>query len=153
MLKNAPAFSSFSVDDLPRAKAFYGQTLGLEVTETKMPGDTAILGLRLAGGGRVLVYPKPNHAPASFTVLNFPVESVERMVDALVERGVRMEIYREGPVRTDEKGISARQRSDHRLVQGPVRQHPLDRRGSSDDLTGAAGSRAVSTRRALSTPR
>ena len=106
MFKDAKAFSSFSVSDVSRAKTFYGQTLGLEVTETRMTPEVSILTLRIAGGGQVLVYPKPNHTPASFTVLNFPVQSVEKTVDALVERGVRPEIYRDGPVRTDEKGIS-----------------------------------------------
>jgi predicted enzyme related to lactoylglutathione lyase len=106
MFKDVKAFSSFSVSDLSRAKTFYGQTLGLEVTETRMTEDVSILTLKIAGGGRVLVYPKPNHAAASFTVLNFPVQSVEKTVDALMERGVRPEVYRDGPVRTDEKGIS-----------------------------------------------
>ncbi|MGZ6059518.1 MAG: VOC family protein, partial [Myxococcaceae bacterium] len=76
MLKDAKAFSSFSVDDLSRAKTFYGQTLGLDVTETPMPADTSILTLRLEGGARLLIYSKPDHTPASFTVLNFPVKSV-----------------------------------------------------------------------------
>lgn len=106
MFKDAKAFSSFSVDDLSRAKTFYGQTLGLDVTEIRMAEDVSVLTLRLAGGGRVLIYPKPNHTPASFTVLNLPVDSVDRAVDALIERGVRPEIYRDGPVRTDERGIS-----------------------------------------------
>jgi predicted enzyme related to lactoylglutathione lyase len=105
MLQDAQAFSSFSVDDVSRAKTFYGQTLGLEVKETKMDDTTSILTLQLAGGTRVLIYPKPNHTPASFTVLNFPVQNVERVVDALIERGVRPEIYKDGPV-TDAKGIS-----------------------------------------------
>ncbi|MGZ6164451.1 MAG: VOC family protein [Myxococcaceae bacterium] len=106
MLEDAKAFSSFSVDDLSRAKRFYGQTLGLDVTETPMGGDTSILTLRLGDGARVLIYPKPDHTPASFTVLNFPVKSVEKALDALAERGVRPEMYRDGPVRTDEKGIA-----------------------------------------------
>lgn len=106
MFKDAKAFSSFSVDDLSRAKSFYAQTLGLDVTEIRMAEDVSVLTLRLAGGGRVLLYPKPNHTPASFTVLNLPVDSVDRAVDALIERGVRPEIYRDGPVRTDERGIS-----------------------------------------------
>ena len=106
MFKDAKAFSSFSVDDLSRAKTFYGQKLGLDVTEIRMAEDVSVLTLRLAGGGRVLIYPKPNHTPASFTVLNLPVDSVDRAVDALIERGVRPEIYRDGPVRTDERGIS-----------------------------------------------
>ena len=106
MFEDAQAFSSFSVDDVAKAKAFYGKTLGLEVKETKVTDTTSILALRLRSGGSVLVYGKPNHTPASFTVLNFPVESVDRAVGALLERGVRPEIYREGPVRTDERGIS-----------------------------------------------
>lgn len=105
MLQDAQAFSSFSVDDLPRAKAFYGQTLGLQIKETKVTDTASILTLTLAGGTRVLIYAKPNHVPASFTVLNFPVQDVERVIDALIERGVRPEIYKDGPV-TDAKGIS-----------------------------------------------
>src|SRR5258708_2932949 len=69
MLKDSQAFSGFSVDDLPKAKAFYGQTLGLEVTE-----DNGLLTLQFAGGNRIIIYPKPNHAPATFTILNFPVD-------------------------------------------------------------------------------
>ena len=105
MFKDSRAFCSFSVDDTQRAKEFYGQKLGLEVTETPMEGAT-ILTLRLGGGARVLVYPKPNHVPASFTILNFPVESVEKVVAALAERGVKPEIYRDGPIKTDDRGIA-----------------------------------------------
>ncbi len=105
MFGDTSAFSSFTVDDLSRAKAFYGQTLGLEVTETRMTDTVSVLTLRLAGGGRVLVYPKPDHAPARFTVLNFPVASAEKAVAALNERGIRMQIYQDGPVRTDDRGI------------------------------------------------
>ena len=105
MFKDSKAFCSFSVDDTKRAKEFYGQKLGLEVTETPMEGAT-ILTLRLGGGARVLVYPKPNHSPASFTVLNFPVESVDKAVAALAERGIKPEIYRDGPIKTDERGIA-----------------------------------------------
>ena len=99
MFKDTKAFSSFSVDDLQKAKEFYGQTLGLEVSETKEG-----LGLRLAGGGQVFIYPKPNHTPASFTVLNFPVDDIEQSVDALAKLGVRFEHY-EGEIKTDAKGI------------------------------------------------
>jgi len=67
---------------------------------------TTLLTLELAGGARVLIYPKPNHTPASFTVLNFPVESVDKVVAALAERGVKPEIYRDGPIKTDERGIA-----------------------------------------------
>jgi catechol 2,3-dioxygenase-like lactoylglutathione lyase family enzyme len=105
MLKNSNAFSSFAVKDLQAARTFYGQTLGVQVSE--VPGTKGLLQLHLAGGTKVMVYGKPDHTPATFTVLNFPVESVDRAVDALVERGVRFEIYREGPVKTDAKGISA----------------------------------------------
>jgi len=104
MFKNTKAFSSFSVRNLDEARKFYAQTLGLEVSD--VPGMSDLLQLRLGGGATIMVYAKPNHAPATFTVLNFPVENVERAVDALVERGVRFEIYREGPVKTDAKGIA-----------------------------------------------
>ena len=105
MLENSNAFSSFAVKDLQAARKFYTQTLGLQVSE--VPGMSGLLQIQIAGGAKVLVYGKPDHTPATFTVLNFPVESVDRTVDALVERGVRFEIYREGPVKTDSKGISA----------------------------------------------
>jgi catechol 2,3-dioxygenase-like lactoylglutathione lyase family enzyme len=98
MFKDARAFSGFSVDDLDRAQQFYGETLGLSVTQ-----NPAGLELELGGGGRVFVYPKENHTPATFTVLNFPVDDVEQAVDALAAAGVRFERY-EG-VDADEKGI------------------------------------------------
>ena len=101
MLKDSSAFSSFSVSDLAKARAFYGQTLGLEVAE----GPEG-LELRLAGGGRVFLYPKKDHAPATFTVLNFAVPSVEEAVTRLTSKGVRFERY-DGPmVKTDERGIA-----------------------------------------------
>ena len=100
MFKTAKAFSGFSVNDIPKAREFYGQTLGLEVKEAE-----GMLVINLGSGAQVLAYPKPNHTPASFTILNFPVDDVERAVRALKERGVRFEIYREGPYRTDEEGI------------------------------------------------
>jgi catechol 2,3-dioxygenase-like lactoylglutathione lyase family enzyme len=76
MLKDSKAFSGFSVDDVPAAKTFYSDALGLEVTEAN-----GMLTLHLGSGGTVLVYPKPNHEPASFTVLNFPVDDIEAAVD------------------------------------------------------------------------
>jgi predicted enzyme related to lactoylglutathione lyase len=103
MLKKSNAFSSFAVKDLEAARKFYGQTLDLEASD--VPGMKGLMQLELAGGAKVMVYPKPDHAPANFTVLNFPVENVERAVAALTERGVRFEIYRDGPVKTDAKGI------------------------------------------------
>jgi catechol 2,3-dioxygenase-like lactoylglutathione lyase family enzyme len=109
MLKDAKAFSGFAVDDVARAKEFYGTTLGLEVVDAPLgvAGADVPTGLeiRLGPGTRVLVYPKPDHTPATFTILNFMVEDIERVVDALTARGVRFERY-DGPgPRTDEKGI------------------------------------------------
>jgi predicted enzyme related to lactoylglutathione lyase len=100
MFKNVAAFSSFSADDLQKAKAFYSQTLGLEVTEAN-----GMLNLHIAGNNPILIYPKPNHIPATHTVLNFPVDDVEATVDALTKLGVRFEIYNEKDLKTDEKGI------------------------------------------------
>ncbi len=100
MLKDSKAFSGFSVGDIERAKEFYGQTLGLKVSESN-----GLLTLHLAGGNNVLIYPKPNHAPATFTILNFPVDNVDQAVDELTKRGVRFEIYNTSDIKTDEKGI------------------------------------------------
>src|SRR6478735_4031491 len=82
MLGESKAFSGFAAPDIAQARAFYADTLGLEVTE-----EHGILTLHLAGGGTVIVYPKPGHTPADFTVLNFPVDDVEAAVDALAARG------------------------------------------------------------------
>jgi catechol 2,3-dioxygenase-like lactoylglutathione lyase family enzyme len=101
MLGKSKAFSGFSVDDLQRAKEFYGRTLGLEVTESN-----GMLHLHLGGGATVLVYPKPNHVAATFTILNFPVDSVDEAVSELTRRGVRFETYDEGELKTDARGIS-----------------------------------------------
>jgi predicted enzyme related to lactoylglutathione lyase len=100
MLKESKAFSGFSANDIPKAKEFYGQTLGLEVSE-----DHGLLTLHLAGGHKVVIYPKPNHVPATFTVLNFSVKNVDQAVDELKKRGVRFEIYNLPDLKTDEKGI------------------------------------------------
>jgi catechol 2,3-dioxygenase-like lactoylglutathione lyase family enzyme len=100
MLKDSRAFSGFSVNDIQKAKEFYGRILGLNVSEAH-----GLLHLNLAGGSTVLVYPKPNHSPATFTILNFPVESVDAAVDELTKRGVRFEIYDEGGLKTDERGV------------------------------------------------
>jgi predicted enzyme related to lactoylglutathione lyase len=99
MLANSNAYSGFAVDDTDRAKEFYGETLGLEVTE-----ENELLGLQLAGGSSILIYPKADHTPASFTILNFPVDDVDAAVDALADRGVEFERY-EG-FGQDEKGIA-----------------------------------------------
>ncbi len=100
MFKNTKAFSSFSVNDIQKAKEFYSRTLGLEVSE--MHG---LLHLHIAGGCMILIYPKPNHTPATHTILNFPVDNIEEAVKELNKRGVRFEIYDEDELKTDEKGI------------------------------------------------
>lgn len=102
MLKNSKAFSGFSTNDIPKAKEFYSKVLGLEVTE-EMEG--ILLSLHIAGGNHVIIYPKENHTPATFTILNFPVDNIEKAVDELTSRGVCMEIYNEGEIKTDTKGI------------------------------------------------
>lgn len=101
MLENAKAFTTFSVDDLRKAKEFYGETLGLKVTE-----QPEGLELHVAGNTRIFIYPKPNHAPATFTVLNFPVDDVDKTVSELKSRGIRFEQYNQKELKTDEKGIS-----------------------------------------------
>lgn len=98
MFKHTSAFSGFSVDDIPAAKSFYGDLLGLQVSE-----ENGMLRLHIAGARPVLVYPKSNHIPATYTVLNFPVADVEGAVDALTAHGVRFEHY--GGMNLDEKGI------------------------------------------------
>jgi catechol 2,3-dioxygenase-like lactoylglutathione lyase family enzyme len=102
MLDIRKAFSSFSVDDIEKAKEFYGKTLGLELAS----GPEGTLIVPLSGDTKALMYPKPNHQSASFTVLNFPVESVEQAVDELSRRGVRFEVYNEPNPKTDARGIS-----------------------------------------------
>jgi catechol 2,3-dioxygenase-like lactoylglutathione lyase family enzyme len=98
MFTTTKAFSGFSVDDIPAARRFYGETLGLKVSE-----EQGLLTLHIAGGCEILVYPKPNHTPASFTILNFPVDDIDRAVDELTQRGVRFERY--DGFEQDEKGI------------------------------------------------
>jgi catechol 2,3-dioxygenase-like lactoylglutathione lyase family enzyme len=100
MLKNSKAFSGFSAGDIPKAREFYAGTLGLDVSESN-----GLLTLRLAGGNKVIIYPKPNHVPATFTVLNFPVDDVDLAVDELTKRGIRFEQYDLPDLKTDKKGI------------------------------------------------
>jgi catechol 2,3-dioxygenase-like lactoylglutathione lyase family enzyme len=106
VLADSKAFSGFAVDDIPAAKKFYVETLGLRVNE-----EHGMLVLLIASDTFVLVYPKPVHVPAGFTVLNFPVEDIDRTVDELTGRGVRFERY-EG-MESDKKGI-------HRNLPGPM---------------------------------
>jgi catechol 2,3-dioxygenase-like lactoylglutathione lyase family enzyme len=113
MLRDSHAFSGFSSNDIPKAKEFYGQTLGLEVTE-----ENDMLTLHLVGGGRVLIYPKENHEPASFTVLNFPVADVATAVDGLTKAGITCERY-EG-YDQDERGIMRDQGSPIAWFKDPA---------------------------------
>ena len=99
MFKHTDAFSSFSVDDVPRARQFYADTLGLSVTD-EMGG----LRLDLGDGAQVFVYPKADHEPATFTVLNFIVDDIDVAIAELGNAGVRFEQY-EGELQTDEKGV------------------------------------------------
>src|SRR5437879_12964362 len=100
MLENSKAFSGFAAPNIAQEKSFNSQTLELKTSE-----DHGLLRLHLAGGNDVLIYPKPNHVPATFTVLNFPVDDVDRAVDELTKRGVGLERYNQGDVKTDEKGL------------------------------------------------
>jgi catechol 2,3-dioxygenase-like lactoylglutathione lyase family enzyme len=98
MFRDTKAFSGFAVDDIQRAREFYADTLGLKVTE-----EEGLLTLHIAGDRGTLIYPKPDHTPAEYTILNFPVDDIEAAVDALGERGVEFERY-EGE-EMDDKGI------------------------------------------------
>lgn len=99
MFEQTKAFSGFSVDDIPKAKQFYGETLGLKVSE-----QNGMLTLHIAGDRDTLIYPKQDHTPATYTILNFPVDDIEAAVDELVTRGVRFEHYEW----LDEKNINRR---------------------------------------------
>ena len=100
MLRDSKAFSGFAAPDLAKVKEFYGQVLGLKVIE-----EHGLLAVHLAGGSNVLIYPKADHVPATFTILNFPVANVDQAVDELSKRGVRFETYDGSEIKTDEKGI------------------------------------------------
>jgi predicted enzyme related to lactoylglutathione lyase len=97
MFEHTKAFSGFSVDDIPKAKQFYSETLGIPVSE-----EYGMLHLHIAGDRDTLIYPKPDHTPATYTILNFPVADIDAAVDQLAARGVRFETY-DG---VDAKGIS-----------------------------------------------
>jgi catechol 2,3-dioxygenase-like lactoylglutathione lyase family enzyme len=109
MFDDARAFSGFSVDDIEAARGFYRDTLGLTVEDNPM----GFLDLKLASGATVLIYPKRDHVPATFTILNFPVDDIDAAVDALNAAGVTTKIY-EGEF-TDERGIARSSGPD----QGP----------------------------------
>jgi catechol 2,3-dioxygenase-like lactoylglutathione lyase family enzyme len=101
MFKDSKAFSSFSVNDLQAAKQFYSEVLGLEVTDSPM----GLIELHIAGSNNIMVYPKPNHEPATFTVLNFMAPDIDAAVDALIVKGIVFEQYDEEYMKTDKKGI------------------------------------------------
>jgi catechol 2,3-dioxygenase-like lactoylglutathione lyase family enzyme len=99
--KAKAGFSGFSVDDLAAAKQFYGKTLGLKVNQDRMG-----LRIQLPGGAKVYVYPKSNHKPATFTILNLIVNDIDGSVDDLRRKGVKFERYNKGMIKTDKKGIA-----------------------------------------------
>jgi predicted enzyme related to lactoylglutathione lyase len=100
MLKDSKSFSGFSVKDVDEAKRFYNELLGLTIGQEMM----GMFEIKLGGGGTVMVYPKDNHEPATFTVLNFPVDDIDKAVDELTSKGVKFDRY-EG-FEQDEKGIA-----------------------------------------------
>jgi catechol 2,3-dioxygenase-like lactoylglutathione lyase family enzyme len=102
MLADSEAFSGFAVPDLAEARRFYADTLGLRVSE--LDDQSGLLTLHLGGGRDVVVYIKPDHVPATYTILNFPVDDVEGTVDGLIRRGVRFEQY--DGIEQDDKGIN-----------------------------------------------
>ena len=118
MFKAKAAFSGFSVDNLSKAQEFYSQTLGLKVDKSNMG-----LTLHLPGGASVFIYPKENHVPATFTILNLVVEDIDEAVDELVGRGVKFEHYDNG-TKTDKKGIvrgiAAKQGPDIAWLKDPA---------------------------------
>ena len=103
MLNYSRAFSSFSVDDSQKAKDFYSNKLGLKVTD--VPEMEGLINLHIDGSESVMVYSKPDHKPATFTVLNFMVKNVEETIDALTAKGIKFETFNDENLKTDKKGI------------------------------------------------
>ncbi|MBA3874595.1 MAG: VOC family protein [Anaerolineae bacterium] len=101
MLKSDKAFSGFSVNDMAKAKEFYGKTLGLNVSD----GPMGNLELKIGNGNSIFIYPKPNHEAATYTILNFPVDNIDAAVDELTQKGVKFEHYDMGDFKTDSKGV------------------------------------------------
>ena len=126
MFKDTKAFSGFSVDDIPVAKAFYGETLGLDVGE-----ENGMLRLNIAGGNPVLVYPKDNHVPAEYTVLNFPVDGHRGDGSRADRAGRHLRAVQRPAGRA--RHLPWRGPAD-RLVQGPGRQHPVAHSGLRDPV-------------------
>jgi catechol 2,3-dioxygenase-like lactoylglutathione lyase family enzyme len=148
MLADSNAYSGFAVDDLQKAEEFYGETLGLKIKV--LDEENGLLQLDLAGDRPTLVYLQPDATPASYTILNFPVEDVDKAVDELAQRGVRFERY--DGFEQDEKGHQPRPRAADRLVQGSRRQRALrppgglEPRSSGECKGGRGGCRRASRR-------
>jgi len=104
MFANTKAYSGFAVDDLQKAREFYGETLGLKTSV--ISEENGLMSLHLAGDRDTLVYQKPGYTPATYTILNFPVDDIEAAVDRLRQAGVVFEQYDSGPIKTNEKGIA-----------------------------------------------
>ncbi len=100
MLKDSKAYSGFSTNDISKAKDFYGHVLGLEVSE-----EHGMLSLHLSSGSTVLMYPKDDHLPATYTVLNFPVDDIDKSVEELVSNGVVIELYNNKDMPQDDNGV------------------------------------------------
>ena len=113
MFRDVPAFSGFSTSSIAESLEFYGTTLGLEASETN-----GLLEIKLGGGGQVLIYPKDNHEPATFTVLNFPVGDIDEAVDALSARGISFERY--DGFAQDEMGVMRDQGPDIAWFKDPA---------------------------------
>lgn len=113
MLAHSKAFSGFAVPDLDEARRFYGETLGLNVSD-----ENGMVTLQLAGDRPTLIYPKPDFTPATYTILNFPVEDIEATVDELAARGVEFERY--DGFEQDEKGIARGQGPDIAWFKDPA---------------------------------
>jgi catechol 2,3-dioxygenase-like lactoylglutathione lyase family enzyme len=113
MLEYSKAFSGFAVDDMDKARRFYGETLGIQTSE-----DNGLMTLHLAEDREVLVYPKPDHTPATYTILNFPVDDIDAAVDELAARGVSFERY--DGFGQDEKGIAREEGPDIAWFKDPA---------------------------------
>lgn len=106
MLQTSKAFSSFSVNNSEKARQFYDKKLGMRTTTVKGMEDYGLFEIHIPNGNSVMVYPKENHQPATFTVLNFPVDNIDKTVDELTAKGVEFEHYADKMIKTDEKGIA-----------------------------------------------
>ena len=101
MFRQSKAFSGFSLDNIQKAKEFYGEILGLDVQNNQM----GVIELHIEDNNKIIIYPKPDHQPATYTVLNFPVDDIDETIDKLISLGVKFEQYT-GDIQTDDKGIN-----------------------------------------------